>query len=140
MIKPKLMLCADAVIRDAETNAISIFNIIEEIGAEALPLLIPRFVVYNLLERDDDDPVKVAATLRLTIDDESLFEQGITLNFQDKKRNRSIFTLHGLALFRPGILKVSLSVEDHELDSIFIEVIARQPTLQVSQDTDSSAA
>ena|SRR5438034_1006827 len=138
MLMSRLMLCAEAVIRDAERNAISIFNLIEDIEAEALPLLIPRFVVFNMLERDDADPETFSCLLRIALDDEKLFEQDIELSFQDKKRNRSIFTLQGLALFRPGVLRVSLSIEDQELDSFALTVSARQPTLQVTQDADSS--
>ena len=61
MIKLKLLFCAKAVIRDAATNEISVFGIIEEITPAGLPLLVPSFAVLAVFERDEGDPEVIGA-------------------------------------------------------------------------------
>ena len=133
MIRSKLMLCADNVVRDAETNNISVFNIFEEFPLEALPALIPRFAILNILERDDDDDDEISCTLEMNLSGADIFTQQFDISFQDKNRTRSIVHIGGLPLSRPGTLKVALRLGESLLGEYRIGVTSRQPSIATSQ-------
>jgi hypothetical protein len=122
MIRSKLMLCADAIIIDAKSNNVSVFNIIEQFTPESLPIFIARFTVLVVLERDPNDPSTIECSLRITLNHTSILDQIITSDFQDKKRNHSIITLSGLPITQPGTLKTSYWLDENELDHYVIDV------------------
>lgn len=134
MISSSLMLCAEGVIRDAETNNISVFKIFENITPEALPLLIPRFMVLAFLQRDDSDPLKIKCTLRITLNEEKILEQALNINFQGKKRNRTIINIGGLPILKQGILGTSLWLDDDMLNQYKVVVQEpRKPKVETQQ-------
>lgn len=134
MIRSSLMLCAQGVIRDAETNNISVFAIFENITPEGLPLLIPRFMVLAFLERDDSDPSEIKCSLRITLGEETILEQVLDINFQDKKRNRTIINIGGLPVSKQGTLETSLWLANEMLNQYKIEVKEpRKPKVETHQ-------
>ena len=117
MITSSSMLCADRVIRDAETNSISVINILEEITPEGLPLFIPRVMIFALLHRNkEEDPSQIKCTLRIGIGDNKLLERELDIDFQDKGRNRTIINIGGLVISTNGILEASLFLEERLLN------------------------
>jgi len=134
MIRSSLMLCADGVIRDAETNNISVFKIFETITPEGLPLLIPRFMVLAFLERDDSDPSEIKCSLQITLSEETILEQVLDINFQGKKRNRTIINIGGLPVRKQGTLETSLWLDNEKLNHYNIEVAEpRKPKVKIQQ-------
>ena len=128
------MLCADGVIRDAETNNISVFTIFENITPEGLPLLIPRFMILAFLQRDDSDPSEIKCTLRITLNEEKILEQALDINFQGKKRNRTIINIGGLPIAKQGTLNTSLWLDNEILNQYKIEVAEpRKPKVETHQ-------
>ena len=110
------MLCADRVIRDAETNSISVINILEEITPEGLPLIIPRVTIFALLHRNkEEDPSLIKCTFRIGVGDNTLLEGELNVDFQDKERNRTIINIGGLVISTSGMLEVSLFLEERLL-------------------------
>jgi hypothetical protein len=117
MITSSLMLCADRVIRDAETNNISAIGILEEITPEGLPLFIPRVMIFALLHRDkEEDPSQIECTLRIIIGDNKLLERKLVVDFKDTGRNRTIINVGGLVISTNGMLEVSLFLEERLLN------------------------
>ena len=117
MITSSLILCADRVIRDAETNNISIINILEEMTPEGLPLFIARVMIFALLHRDKEkDPSQIKCTLRIGIGDNRLLERELNVDFRDKGRNRTIINIGGLVISTSGILEASLFLEERLLN------------------------
>lgn len=109
MITSSLMLCADRVIRDAETNNISVIGILEGITPEGLPLFVPRLMIFALLNRDkEEDPSQIKCTIRIGIGDSKILEHELDIDFQDKARNRTIVNIGGLVISTNGMLEVSL--------------------------------
>lgn len=125
MIRSSLMFCAEGITRDAETNAISAFTIIEEIAPEGLPLILTRFTVFALLHRDTGDRTVINCTLRISIGNKILFEQPVKANFQDKKRNRTIVSIRGLVIPDFGTLEVSLWLRQNLLNKS--EILVHEP-------------
>lgn len=122
MIISKLMLCAENVIRDAETNKISVFNIFEKIASPGFPLFIQKLLVFNRIERAKDDPRQIDCELKIMNNDIELLKKPLRVDFQDRMRNRTIVDISGLTVPNPGILKVILSYAERDLNSYEIIV------------------
>jgi hypothetical protein len=131
MLTPILMVCSEAVSRDAETNTISIFTIFENFNSPSFPLLIPKLVVFNLFERVSDDPQIFDCTVRVLINELQLHEVPIRINFEDKMKSRTILTVGGLLIPNPGILTFNFIHDTRTIAQYKIEVInTGQPTTQ----------
>ena len=114
MARLKLLLCADGVIVDRLSNTASVFTILEELTPQELPSVLPRLVVLAIVERDEDDPEKRDFWLTLRLNDESIFEQEMKLDFQGKRRVRQMVHLGGVTIDKPGTLTTSLRLSDEE--------------------------
>ena len=135
MIRSILMLCADGIIRDAETNLISVFKIYENIVPEGLPLFIPRFMILAFLQRDDSDPSEIKCTLRITLNEEKILEQALNINFKGKARNRTIINVGGLPIPKQGMLETSLWLNDDMLNQYKIMVQEpRKPKVEIQKE------
>ena len=106
MYSSTLMLCAEGVVRDAESNTVSVYNIFEEIRSATFPVIIPKMFILLITQRDPtQDPPAPAASIRIQLDNDLLDETDMEVNFQDKSRNRFILGVGGLAITRPGTLR-----------------------------------
>ena len=122
MINVKLLLCADNVIVDQLTNLASAFNILEEITPEGLPFAYPRFVVLSIIERESSDPAQLEGTLQIKIEEDIIIDQTVVIDFQDKLRIHSVFSMFGMPVPRFGILQALLLCENRELGRYEIKV------------------
>ena len=119
------MLCAEGIIRDTETNRISVFQIFEHITPEGLPLLFTHFKILVFIDREDKDPSEIKFNLRINLNKEKLLEKAVSVNFHDKKRNRTIINVGGLTIGNPGILQASIWLDDKMLNEY--KVIINEP-------------
>lgn len=100
--------CAEGIIRDIQTNAISVFNIFEEVNAQGFPVFIPKIFFFCLLERKNDEPEKSDFKVKVINNKQILAEVNLPADFQNKLRNRLIVEFGGLALNEPGELLFNL--------------------------------
>jgi hypothetical protein len=120
MIRPKLILAAETVIRDAITNLISVINIQEQFYPVGYPLLIPSFVVLVIFERDQTDPPDIRARLAIRLDNEVVIEQDVAVNFGHALMNRSVIRLQSMVIEHAGSITARVTVQDQSLDSYLI--------------------
>ncbi len=131
MIKPKLAVCAESVVRDAETNAVSVFNILEEIGASMFPVTVPKLSTLFLLERGVDDPEVLECAMTLSLGENELGSFVGPVDFQGERLTRLIIVIQGVVLPEPGTLTTSLLSNGQELGSWQIQVHqVEQPQVQ----------
>jgi hypothetical protein len=124
MIRPKTVIITETVIRDQQTNRMSLINIFEQFRSPGYPLLISRFTVFAIILRDTlEDPQAAQGRLSIRLDEEVLFEQQIEINFQNVLINRNVLQFQGFVLPRPGRLVVSVAVGDQFADSYPISVL-----------------
>lgn len=107
MIKTKLALCAEKVIREIGSNKISVINIIEAIGAPGFPLFIPELACLFITERSQEDPNVLNCTIRISLDGEELNRKPGKISYEDKLLNRFILKINGLVIPKPGTLRIS---------------------------------
>jgi hypothetical protein len=135
MITCKLLLVARGVVRDAESGAISVFNILEGIQAFGFPMFLQQLDVVALFERVGEDPARHEVRFRASIGDETLVEIPLAIDFQDKLRNRSMVHIQGIVVPHPGVLRVIAQIGDNTLGTydVLVELIAA-PRIEAHQE------
>ena len=135
MIKCQIALLARWIIRDVETNTISVFSIVEQINILAFPSLGFDMSFFAYLRKDEADPKLLETKLQLRLDDELLFEVPIASDFGDKQANRIIVQIGGLLISKPGLLFAELFTKSGERLASYearIMPINTKPTAKVA--------
>lgn len=117
MIQSPLAVCAESVVRDADTNLISIFNVFEELTVPAFPVALAKLSVLFILERDSSDPDQVECIAVLLNGEREINRVQITADFEDKPRTRVIIVAQGLVIENPGTLILQLIYNDHVVNN-----------------------
>src|SRR5712692_8219734 len=112
MIRPKFVAVADTVLLDATTNSISLIKIHEQFRPAGYPLLLPRFVIFAVFEREQADPADVEAVFRILLDDQVIHEQVSAINFAEAQLNRAVLQYEGFVIPRPGTMRITATVGD----------------------------
>jgi len=110
MITGKLMTVAESVVRDIDTNLISILNIIDELTAEGFPLFVNRLSVLATIQRTDDEAPARQFLMKVTIGELELARTAISVGFLDGTRANLLVRLQGLVIPVPG--SVTFTVYD----------------------------
>lgn len=118
----KIVICAEGIIRDAQTNTISVFNMLEDVSAPGFPLFIQKFNAFFLLERTNDEPQQINCIFRIENNGNSLMEMPVRSDFQNKLKNRLIININGLAIPNPGILRATLFHNERVLGNYEVAV------------------
>ena len=130
-----LCLAAEGVIRDAETNTISVFNILERITATGFPLFIQRLTFFALWERALEDPERTMGHFRAELGGRDLHTIDLPIDFQGRLLNRTTIRIAGLVVPQPGSLRFSIALEDGTTASYTVEVNAVVDAVQVDERT-----
>jgi hypothetical protein len=118
-----LILCAEGVVIDTDSNLVSAFNLLEEIVPAGFPFLLPRLSVLSSVERDMNDPaIPAGCSIRFQLDDEVIFQVASEVNFADRPRSRYRLVLAGLVIPRPGKLRVAALIGDEVIHSCDVTV------------------
>lgn len=134
MIRGKLLLCAEGVSIDRQSNNATIFNLIEQLNFKSLPVAYPKLVIFSLFERDDGDAETWDGEMLICINGAEVANPPIPVNFQGKRRSRNILTLGGLPITQPGKMEISIYEKGNrsiEIISYAIEItLPTKPTIE----------
>lgn len=122
MIRAKLAVCGESVVRDADTNAMSVFNIIEDISAPGFPAVIPKLATLFIIERDEDDPDQIESLVVINLNDREIGRLPLISQFEGKFRSRLTFVGEGVIIEELGQLTITLEVNQQPLTSWVISV------------------
>jgi hypothetical protein len=111
MIRLKLCFVAEAVIRDADTNAVSAFNILEALTPAGFPILVQRISCYTLWERENNDAPQVNGRFTVAIGDNVLNETAIRMDFAGAPKAKTLINMNGLILPQPGLLRFQIDLD-----------------------------
>ena len=134
MIQSKLAVCAESVVRDAETNTMSVFNIIEDISTSAFPVGMPKLSALFILERSERDPEQVDCVVAVTMGEQEIGRVPIEGNFEGKLLTRVILVVQGIIIEKPGLLTIALSVNDKPMGAWSIAVRAIDPAAKTEME------
>lgn len=110
MIRCRLAVCAEGTTRDATTNAVSIFNIIEDVQAAGFPLFVPKLESIFFLGRDDADPQQPQGSLRISGPQLDLTFP-LTIDFQGHRKTRSFVRIEGLVIPAAGRIRFEVHLD-----------------------------
>lgn len=130
--------CAQMVMRDADSNTLSLISMIEEINVPGLPGMIGLSGVF-FLERDmATDPDHVELVLRVTLAGVSVGEFPIAADFAGKAKGRVVVHAGGIPLISTGVLRFAIGrpgAPAHPLGFWDIDVKTAGPPMVVQQPT-----
>lgn len=133
MVTSKLCFAAVAVIRDADSNGITAFNILEGVTAAGLPFLMQNLSFFVLWQREHGDAEQFPGRFALSLDNQVLQEIDIRVDFQGGTRNRTVVNIGGLVVPRPGFLHFRLRLEAGAQAEYSVEITPPSPIAQVHQ-------
>jgi len=122
MATPRIMVCAEGIVKDSRRNNITIYNLYEELSAEGFPIFIQKFFVFLLFDREEGEGDNFEFDLIFLNNDQQVATKNAQINFNDSQRNRAIFEINGLVINSPGEFKVECVHEEEVLSSYWIEV------------------
>ena len=122
MLRCTLAVVAESVVRDAQSNNVSVFNIIEAFGSASFPAILPRLAILFMLTREEGDPAQYALSLRISQGDHGEDTFPVDCNFAEHRRSRSIIQLGGLAVRGAGRIRFVLRHEQEELGAWVVDV------------------
>ena len=122
-MKAVLCVCCETAILDGRTNELSLINLIDEVSAVAFPIAVAKLNVVTIFTRDEGEP-DPEATVQVKLNDNSLFEVNLPIEFQGKMRTRSIGQFHGMVVGSPGLLRIGVYIAGEEVTGWDIQVRA----------------
>lgn len=141
MITSKLLLCCHGAVRDAQTNNVSVFNILEQVNGAGFPTFIPTLFIVAFVKREKDDPENCTATLEINLGETSLGAFPIDIAFGEKLKSRLITELQGLVIPQPGILSFELKIDNQKINAWEVRVESLQkPQLELKPELESKLA
>lgn len=129
MIRHILSLVAEQVIRDGDTNVVSIINLLEGlVAAEGFPFGFPRLAFLSIWERDPEDPDSFPFRFTAEFNGQVMLEKvGQQMNFRGRRRNRTTIAIGGLVMPRAGHLTLTFALEDGPSARVDVEIKGRKP-------------
>jgi hypothetical protein len=133
----KLLLCAQGVVRDADSNNVSIFNVLESLHSVGFPLFMQQMDILALLERTPEESSQHDMRFRVAVEETELVSAHLAIDFEDKPRNRAMVHVQGLVVPNPGTLTVTAYLNDVEIGDYSIAVDRLEgPTVNVLQEPE----
>lgn len=137
MIRNRICLVAQGVVRDAEGGGISVFNIMEGITAQGFPLFVGRMGFLATWEKEQDDPDVYHATFEIKINDQKLHGSTIDVDFKGKNRNRTIMAIQGVVVPAPGELSFLMTLDNGISAGCVIPVLVAPGAVQTQQESEA---
>src|SRR5262245_37650813 len=108
-MQSRVCLAALGVIRDAASNNISVYSIVDQLAAEAFPVFLQQIFVLGIWEREDGDPATINLGFRALNNQQQISAGNIEVIWGGQRRHRTIFALQGLVVREPGELRFEFS-------------------------------
>jgi hypothetical protein len=113
---------AEGAVIDKGSNRISLFNVMDEIGVPAFPVMIPSLGIASMIVRaagEDPSPVRI----KISLNEQILLQTGIQIDFQGHLRTRGVALVQGLILHQVGDLRIEILFGDESAGSWGIPVL-----------------
>ncbi len=127
MISSILMLCGEGVVRDADTNNVSVFNIFDQVSSQNFPFLIHKVSVFNVLSKDSEDEDEADFFIKFFSNKNELMKLPVRIKFGRENKTRSIFQINGLVVPEPGEFEIQLLdnqdviISKYCIDAVLVE-------------------
>ncbi len=130
MIRSTACVLCENIVRDGDTNTVSLISLIEQLHSPMFPLFLHKVGVLISLIREDADPDQVQMTMRLLIDDREVFTNNFPLSFQGRRQTRAILRFNGIIIPNPGQGRIEFRIGTEVVGSWPFEVDNVMPQQQ----------
>ena len=120
---------------DQETNALSVFNILEEITPVGLPLLIQKIVVVLAVEREENETDEVEGLITIKNNDIEIHTLSANIRFGGKRRARLRVIVNGLPIHAPGKLVFRFVASESNFEAEYVISISAAVSVEQSPST-----
>jgi hypothetical protein len=97
--------CAQSSAVDAQTNRLSLFHILEQMQAAALPASL-SLVLVGIFAKEAGDPDDHSVQVRAWMGDTILLESSVAFSFRANTRERIVAAINGLGIPAHGTLSL----------------------------------
>ncbi len=112
MLNVKIMVFSDEILRDKDSDKISLINIIHDINSPSFPILLGSLCILIVFDREEITPLDLDGNLYISNNDALLFKGSLKANFENKKVNRQVIKIINLMIPNPGKLKAAFEMSD----------------------------
>lgn len=135
-----LTFVAQGVIRDAETNNVSAFQILEQLNSAAFPIFFHEVGFIAFLKKDPDggdvEPLKFSVKNNKDV----IHEMEVEANYRGLGKTRIVVSISGLVIPNPGTLQFSLSSGEHIVSNYVVDVISHvKPKIELKEGMQEQA-
>lgn len=127
MLRSIVFFAAKGVIRDANTNNISAFSILESLQGETLPFFIQELGVFAMWRRDAGDPGSYELQFVVRNNEELYNSMTVGINFDRALAHRTTVNVGGIVVREAGKLSFEFRLGDEVLASYVMDVTAPPP-------------
>jgi hypothetical protein len=114
-VKVHYIACAKSSSVDNKTNQLSLFHILDEVGAAAFPLHLQSFCVAALFEREPEEAEVQSFVLAIHLNATLIASFTMQVDFTRSRRNRSVHTIQGLTIPAAGAVSITLTQKSRQL-------------------------
>lgn len=133
------LLCGENILLDARSNSYSIFNILEMLNSVTFPFMINKIEILALFEKEENEPDEVTAEFIINNNGEEISKDEVEIEFSEKSRARTLFSINGLPINNPGILEIIIKYQNNELGRYKIEINKiGKPEIKVESESSGS--
>ena len=122
MINSTACVLCENIVRDGDTNTVSLISLIEQLHSPAFPLFLHKVGALISLLREEGDPDNVQLTMRMLIDDREVFRNNVQVGFQGRRQTRAIFRFNGIIIPNPGHGRIEFRIEERVVGSWPFEI------------------
>ncbi|MDQ3048372.1 MAG: hypothetical protein M3R27_12545 [Bacteroidota bacterium] len=108
MITAQYLIFAASAIIDSVSSRLTINNIVEDILASKMPIVLPEGVIVIGFERDLKSKSVASIKLVVSLNDKPLGENIFDIDFNEGKRNRTLAAIPPLPISEPGKLRFEI--------------------------------
>ncbi len=131
----ELVLAAKGIVRDADSNSMSIFHIIEEIGGRGLPIIFPELAVLAMWKKAPRERKKSQVEFKVLNNSKVIFEGPVTIDFKEKKAHRTTVKIAPLVINEQGTLSFQFIKSGKTLGKYEIVVSTNMPEIKLQKVT-----
>lgn len=122
MLNVYFAVAANRVIVDSISNQVSIIDLFEQLKAPSFPVMVPKLTFLFYVSREKTDPSSQDVMLVCELNDQSIFEVAVHLDFKNEDTTRIVMGVDGLTLPQAGMLKAKLMDKGTELGALDLAV------------------
>jgi hypothetical protein len=125
-------LAAKGVVRDAATNTISVYAIIEDLLPEGFPFLIQEMAVLSIWRRDSNEAGQYDLTLSIELNGKVLNATEVQVDFQKALANHTIINIGGMIIPESGVLRFVFQRGDTMVAEYGVAIAAPAPRIEAA--------